>query len=136
VGAARPHAAPRQFNIELAPDTFAKPAEVKPPPPFKFVETNPDAPENTPDKTQNFAARNTQAAQEKPAEKNDSDRPTTQGKKDFDTTQIVSGQLTKPVEHMEAVPEVVTPPQEQKVAKLKAEQNPLSVWPPSAPAAA
>jgi hypothetical protein len=119
-----PNPAAKQFNIEIAPEMFAKPEAPKPQP-FKFVETNPDAPENVPDKTQNFAARNTQAAQEKPAEKNDSDRPTTEGQKDVDTTQIVSGQLTKPVEHQEAVPEIEHPPQEQKVATLKAEQNPL-----------
>jgi hypothetical protein len=123
VGAARPQATAKQFNIELAPDTFAKAPE-KPPQPFKFVETNPDAPENTPDKTMNFAARNTQAAQEEPAEKESSDRPATTGKKEFEA--IVSGQLTKPVEHVEAVPETPTPPQEAKVATLKAEQNPLS----------
>src|SRR4051812_6935930 len=113
-GTARPHATPRQFNINLAPDTFVKTPVAKPPPP-KFVETNPDAPENTPDKTPNFAAKNTQVAQEKPVE-NNSDRPSTEGKKDADTTQIISGQLSKPVEHMEAVPEVETPPQEAKVA--------------------
>lgn len=122
---AKPQSAAKQFNIELTPESFAKPEPAKPaPPPFKFVETNPDAPENTPDKTQNFSDRNTQVAQEKPSDKV-SDRPTTEGKKDFDTTQIISGQLTKPVEHIEAVPDP-TPPQEQKVATIKAEQNPLS----------
>ena len=60
----RPHAAPRTFSIELAPDTFTKPEP--PPPPMRFVETNPDAPENVPDKTNNFAAQNQQVAQEKP----------------------------------------------------------------------
>jgi hypothetical protein len=121
----RPNAASKQFNIEMAPDTFDQKVVPKPPPPQKFVEANPDAPENTPDKTNNFAARNQQVAQEKPTPDGASDRPATEGKKDVDTTQIVSGQLSKPIEHQEAVPEVNTPPQEAKVALPRAEQNPL-----------
>ncbi len=62
----RPHAAAKQFNINIAADTFLKPPPEPKPQPFKFVETNPDAPENIPDKTNNFAAQNQQAAQEKP----------------------------------------------------------------------
>lgn len=123
--AARPHASPREFSIELAPETFAKPAP-KPSQPFKFVETNPDAPENVPDKTNNFAAQNQQVAQEKPTPDGKSDRPALEGKKDFDSTQIVTGQLAKPVEQVEAVPETPTPPREATVAKAKAEQNPLA----------
>ncbi|MBL9201512.1 MAG: hypothetical protein JNL39_13470, partial [Opitutaceae bacterium] len=71
--AARPHSAGREFNIELAPEQFTKPQE--PPPPQRFVETNPEAPENTPDKTNNFAAQNQQVAQEKPTPDGKSDRP-------------------------------------------------------------
>lgn len=113
-----------EFNIEITPDSFAKP-EPKPPP-NKFVETNPDAPENEPDKTTNFAARNQQVAQEKPTPDGKSDRPELEGKKDFDSTQIVSGQLSKPVEQEETPPAVETPPQPQTVAAPKLEQNPLS----------
>ncbi|MSU24449.1 MAG: hypothetical protein EXS32_11570 [Opitutus sp.] len=115
----------RQFNIEMAPDTFVKP---KPKPePFKFVETNPDAPNNTPDKTNNFAAQNQQVAQEKPTPEGKNDRPALEGKKDFQSTQIVSGQLSQPIEQVEAVP----PPTEAKVAETtvaapKQEQNPLA----------
>ena len=115
----------REFSIELAPDTFTKPPE-KPANPDKFVETNPDAPENIPDQTQNFSDRNTQVAQEKPTPDGKSDRPATEGKKDFETTQIVSGRLTNPIEHMEAVPPAPeTPPVERPAAAVKAEQNPL-----------
>ncbi len=121
----RPSAAGKQFNIELAPDTFAK-APPKPVDPFKFVETNPDAPENTPDKTQNFSDRNQQVAQEKPAPTDlKSDRPETAGKKDFESNQIVSGRLIKPVQEAEAVPEIVTPPTPPTEATPRAEQNPL-----------
>ena len=122
----RPKPVGHDFNIELAPEIFNKPL-AKPKDPFKFVETNPEAPENTPDKTNNFAAQNQQVAQEKPTPDGKSDRPATEGKKDFESTQIVSGRLTKPIEHMEAVPPPMeVPPAEQVVAAARAEQNPLS----------
>lgn len=122
----RPKPVGHDFNIELAPEIFNKPL-AKPKDPFKFVETNPEAPENTPDKTNNFAAQNQQVAQEKPTPDGKSDRPATEGKKDFESTQIVSGRLTKPIEHMEAVPPPMeVPPAEQVVAATRAEQNPLS----------
>ena len=125
-GAIRPHAAGREFNIELAPETFGK-APVKPKDPFKFVETNPDAPENTPDRTNNFAAQNQQVAQEKPTPAGKSDRPAMEGKKDFESNQIVSGRLSKPVEHLEALPPPLdVPAAEQVVAAPRAEQTPFS----------
>lgn len=122
----RPKAAGREFNIEFAPDVFPKPT-AKPKDPFKFVETNPEAPENTPDKTNNFGAQNQQVAQEKPTPEGKSDRPATEGKKDFESNQIVSGRLSTPLEHVEAVPPpAAVPPADQPVAAARAEQNPLS----------
>ena len=122
---ARPHATPRTFNIEIAPNTFQKPAPK--PPPMKFVETNPDAPENTPDKTNNFAAQNQQVAQEKPTPDGKSDMPALEGQKEIQTNQIVTGHLSPPIEHMEAVPPPLdTPVAEKLVAASKQEQNPLS----------
>lgn len=117
----------REFNIELTPEEPLLKPQPKPKDPFKFVETNPDAPENIPDKTNNFAAQNQQAAQEKPDPTGKSDRAATEGKKDFESNQIVSGRLTQPIEHMEAQP----PPSalqeaERTVAPPKAEQNPLA----------
>ena len=121
---ARARARAREFNIEIAPETFAKPV-AKPPLPNRFVEANPDAPENTPDKTRNFAARNQQVAQEKPTPDGKSDMPALEGRKDMSNTQIVSGQLSKPVEHIEASEPLPTPA-EPKTAVPKAEQNPLT----------
>ena len=122
----RPHSSTRQFNIVLTPDTFARPAP-KPPAPKQFVETNPDAPENIPDKTNNFGAQNQQVAQVKPSAKSsdESERPAMEGKKDFQSTQIVSGQLEKhrPVVPVAPAPETaVTPPSH---SAPRAEQNPL-----------
>lgn len=115
--------AAQQFNIELAPEEFTKPTPA--PPPNRFVETNPDAPTNEPDRTTNFGAHSQQAAQEKPTPDGRSDRPATEGKKDADTTQIVSGRLTNPLEEMQAVPALPTPPTAATTPAQRAEQNPL-----------
>ncbi len=84
--------ADRTFELQLAPDAFAPPK----PPPLKFVESNPNAPENIPDKTNNFAAQNQQVAQEKPAPDHKSDAPALKGDKDPDATAIVTGQMAEP----------------------------------------
>src|SRR5688572_16859846 len=127
-GAVRPHATPREFNIQIDPETLTK-AHEKQKDPFKFVETNPEAPENIPDKTENFAAQNQQAAQEKPTPDGKSDRPATEGKKDFESNQIVSGRLVQPIERIEALPpppEVAPPVEAPPVPTPRAEQVPLS----------
>ena len=120
----RPHANPRTFSIEIAPDTFKVPP--KPKPPMKFVETNPDAPENVPDNTNNFAARNQQVAQEKPTPNGKSDRPAMEGQKEIHSTQIVTGQLIKPQEQTPVPPEPVAKPIESKLMAPKLEQSPLT----------
>jgi hypothetical protein len=126
VSGVRPQSTPREYSIEINPEVLAKPKE-QPIDPNKFVETNPDAPENIPDKTNNFAAQNQQAAQEKPNPDGKSDHAATQGKKDFESNQIVSGRLTTPMERLEALPAPTeTPPAETPVAAPRAEQNPLA----------
>jgi hypothetical protein len=123
--AARPLATPRQFSIDLAPDAFVP----KVPPvksPMKFVETNPDAPDNVPDKTNNFAAQNQQVAQPKPTPAGTNDHPALTGQKDIKSSQIVSGQLSKPVEQTPIPPTTETPPKESQVTTTRPEQNPLS----------
>jgi hypothetical protein len=111
----QPH--PRQFNIELTPQAVKQP----PPPPNRFVETNPDAPANIPDKTRNFAAQNQQAAQEKPNPNGHSDHAATEGRKDIDSTQIVDGTLNKE----KPIPSAPAPSQASQAAPQR-EQNPLS----------
>jgi len=112
------------YSIQLTDDP-APPPEKKPPP-DRFVETNPDAPENTPDKTRNFAARNQQVAQEKPTEDGKSDTPALDGKKPGEVTQIVNGQLNTteqpPPPAPPPLPEAPPTP-EQEVARR--EQIPL-----------
>lgn len=120
----RPHASARQFNIEIAPETFARPTPK--PPPQQFVETNPNAPENVPDKTNNFAAQNQQVAQEKPTPNGKSERPAMEGQKDIHSTQIVSGTLERPVPQTSVPPEPETPPTQTTQTPPRLEQNPLS----------
>lgn len=120
----RPHSSNRQFNIEIAPETFARPLP-KPPPPKQFVETNPDAPENTPDKTNNFSSQNQQVAQEKPTPNGKSERPAMEGKKDFQSTQIVDGTLHKQMDPVPAAPPVPDTPTPPTPSVPRAEQNPL-----------
>ncbi len=116
-----------QFDIELAPDEFPLQVPEKPPAPFKFVETNPDAPDNVPDKTDNFGAQNQQVAQEKPSEEeSDTDRPAMEGKQDFESNQIVSGRLAPPSPPSPSAPPVEEAPTVVNEATPRAQQNPLS----------
>lgn len=121
----RPHSSQQQFNIEIAPDTFVPQAPPKPPPPFRFVETNPAAPDNAPDKTENFSDRNQQVAQEKPTPDGKSDRPALEGRTDVQSTQIVDGRLTTPVDAAQLAPMVEAQPKQPAEAPRLA-QNPLS----------
>lgn len=117
-----------RFDINIVPDQFIMPRKPQPPPP-KFVETNPDAPENMPSaNTSNFAARNQQSAQEKPDPNANGDHAATEGKKDFESTQVVSGQLTPPTE---APPPEPPPTPEvaqalEKAAEARKAENPLA----------
>jgi hypothetical protein len=99
--------AQRQFNIELAPEAFMP--LPKPPPPNKYVEANPNAPDIIPDKTNNFSSKNQQLAQEKPQLDQHNDKPKLEGKKDIESNQTVSGQLTKPMDSVPVVQSTETP---------------------------
>ena len=124
--APRPTGSTQNFNIEMAPEEFVNLKPPAPTPPQKFVETNPDAPENIPDKTNNFGAQNQQAAQEQPAKKTGGDRPEMEGRKDIESTQIVTGQLHEPTPPAPSAPPVpVAPVAAQPTPQARREQNPL-----------
>lgn len=76
--------------------TFMLADEPVPPRPQRFVEVNPDAPENDPGKTDNFGARNQQAAQPEPG-KDHNDRGKTTGEVETSTA-IVTGSRQQPNE--------------------------------------
>jgi len=76
--------------------TFLLADDTPPVLPNRFVEVNPEAPENDPGKTNNFGARNQQAAQPVPGSDH-SDRPKTSGELE-ESTAIVTGSREQPVE--------------------------------------
>lgn len=84
----------RMFDINIMPDEM---------PPVNFVEANPDAPDNPPDETENFADRNQQLAQEEPAAEL-GDMPSTVGLDDVESTAIVSGDGAEPLPPTAAAP--------------------------------
>jgi hypothetical protein len=118
-----PRPRPKDRNIELPLDMFLP----KPPAPKqlpRFVEANPNAPENIPDKTNNISDRNQQVAQEKPTPNGKNDMPALEGRKDIQSTQIVSGQLVQPDRTVPAPPQMTAPP--KPPAAPRREQNPYS----------
>lgn len=93
------------FDFELTDAVRPEEAERNP---FRFVETNPDAPENEPDKTENFSNRNQQSAQlEAPKELDPLRRPTIANAQDKiqNDMSIVTGDLAEPQTGAAARPE-------------------------------
>ena len=123
IAVARPNQA-KSFDFDLTP-----PPEPKQDP-LKFVETNPDAPENTPDNTANFSNRNQQSAQKEAAkEKDPENRPSVKGQDEIkNDSAIVTGDLSKPQQGAAAAPEITKTDSEKQQEELKAraEQTPLS----------
>jgi hypothetical protein len=120
-----PRARPKEKNLEIPLEMFLppKPAQKQLP---RFVETNPNAPENIPDKTNNISDRNQQVAQEKPTPNGKSDMPAQEGKKDFQSTQIVDGRLSQP-DRTPPVPQQVTAaPKPPSPAAPRLAQTPVS----------
>ncbi len=107
----------KSFDIELANPVTPPPQ----PKPLQFVETNPDAPENEPDKTANFSNRNQQSAQlEKPKELDPENRPSVEGQDKIKSDAIVSGDMSKPQLGSAARPESTqTDQSEQQEQKLR-----------------
>ena len=122
----RPHVTPRPFNLQISPNARISARPPPKPAPPKFVETNPNAPENIPDKTANLSNRNQQVAQEKPTPNGKSDHPALEGRKDVQSTQIVSGQLSKPQEAPPVEAHVTPPRTPNLAAPPRLEQNTLA----------
>lgn len=115
---------PDPFEIELGPEYTEA---VEEPDPFKFVEVNPDAPENEPDKTDNFSSQNQQAAQEEESPDMSGDRPAMEGQTEIESERIVSGQLAPIVPPLpSALPQEETASSEKQATPARREQIPLS----------
>jgi hypothetical protein len=106
------------------------PVQEKPRNPFQFVETNPDAPANEPDKTDNFSNRNQQAAQQvAPKEIDPLRRPSITDAQDKikNDTAVVSGDMSPPQVGAAPMPESTQNAEmDQKEQKLRMEQTPLN----------
>lgn len=116
----------KTFDFELAPSEVPE----KERNPFQFVETNPDAPANEPDKTDNFSNRNQQSAQlEKPKELDPERRPSITNAQDKikNESSIVTGDMAEPQLGAAAMPESITTAEmEQLAQQLRMQQVPLS----------
>jgi hypothetical protein len=115
------------FDIELAPDAFEAP---EPPPPQRFVEINPDAPDNAPDESRNFGAQNQQVAQEVPDPDGQSDAPAVEGQNEIESTAIVSGSRNEEPAEITSVqppsPEVMQEIEQALQEAARQAQDPLS----------
>ncbi len=81
-----------------------------------YTQTNPDVPDNIPDDSDNFAARNQQAAQEELPDELDSDnRPSSESDDNIETDQFISGDLE--------LPELAPPPSPAQEAQEQTEQQ-------------
>ena len=116
---------PKPKEIEIPLSAFLPPPP-QPKSPPKFVEANPNAPENTPDHTDNFSDRNQQVAQEKPTPNGHNDHPALEGKKDFHSSQIVDGRLDKPQQEAPPITQPAAQPKAAQAATERREQNPLA----------
>jgi hypothetical protein len=114
----------KSFDFQLDPGLTEEAKK-----PFNFVETNSAAPENTPDKTNNFSNRNQQSAQEIAAKEKDlQNRPSVKGQDVIkDASAIVSGDMAPP-----QLPTAPVPPdakdtkQDLTEQKARAELTPLN----------
>jgi hypothetical protein len=116
----------KDFDFQLAEDV----PDARQPDPYRFVETNPDAPENEPDKTVNISNRNQQSAQEeKPAALDPENRPSIKGRDDIlNDSAIVSGDMARPQDGAAAalLRAALEGRQPQAAQQARAEQVPLS----------
>ncbi len=114
----------KYVDFQLAP----LPAEEVKPDPMKFVETNPEAPANEPDKTANFSNRNQQTAQEVAATVIDPEkRPSVKGRDDPNHNEaIVAGDMAKPQDAVAAANTPEAQAEEHPAQQAREAQVPLS----------
>lgn len=109
----------RAFEIELSPELFDL-APVVPLEPPRFVEVNPEAPENPPDETPFFGMQNQQVAQPVPTPDSESDTPAVDTEDDTEgATALVRGNRNEPQ----------PPPASEQLAQLFTPPTPPSLVP-------
>jgi len=92
---------------------------------MRFVQTNPDVPQNEPDTERNFASRNQQAAQEDPDPLSDDDLPTLDGEME-ESNQIIEGDLEEPIPEYPPPSRRENPQQNQPREESAGEERPAS----------
>ncbi|MGH8017319.1 MAG: hypothetical protein ACREIA_03375 [Opitutaceae bacterium] len=111
----------QEFDIQLVEPE----EEEEEPEQQQFVETNQAAPENAPDETDNFSARDQQAANETEPEELSEDRtPAREGEDDVPFDKMLSGELTEPQVSPPPAPEQPAV-QEQTQPSAPQRQDPL-----------
>jgi hypothetical protein len=119
--------ASKEFQVEFSPVVDPVPVPAAPEPPRvqlpQFVEANPNAPDNAPDKIDLVAAQNQQVAQLLPTPKGQSDAPASKGDPSTDSTVLVEGR------HSESRPASV---QAQTPPAPKPQPTPAPSTPPPA----
>lgn len=110
------------INLERLPEAEVRPDKMK------YVETNPDAPANEPDKTINVSNRNQQTAQEVAATEIDPEkRPSIKGDDRMEGNEaIVAGDHAKPQDAAAAAMSADQQAEERIEQQARAEQVPLS----------
>ena len=110
------------FQLERLPEAEVQPDKMK------FVETNPDAPANEPDKTANVSNRNQQTAQEVAATEIDPEkRPSVKGDEKMENNAaIVAGDHTQPQDAAAAANSSEKQAEEHAAQQARAEQIPIS----------
>lgn len=112
--------ASKELQVELSP--VVVPVAALPEPPRvqlpQFVEANPNAPDNAPDKTDLVAAQNQQVAQLLPTPKGQSDAPASKGDPSTHSSVLVDGQLSESRPASVQVPTPTAPKPQPAPAEL------------------
>lgn len=114
---------PQELDLVLTPFEEPEPEDLH------YVETNQAAPENRPDQTKAFSARDQQAANEVEPEEMSTDRtPAREGDDDLPFDKAFTGDLNPPLDVMPApeLPETAESNPQQTEASSPFEQNPLA----------
>jgi hypothetical protein len=122
----RPRRPPLEIILQEEPEPIREP---------RYVTTNPDAPDNEPDETDAFSARNQQAANPEPAPQLSPDlSPARPGETETPFDQFISGSVQPPeLEVVQAPPQEQPPAPEQQMQpeSRPAEQIPMAGVEPS-----
>ncbi len=121
LGSTEPETGSSELEFDLAPPEEDEQPEPEP----RFVETNREAPDNIPDDTADFSARNQQAANPEPPKELSADQtPAREGETDVPDDRIFAGSL-EPVVDTTPAPEQTSPQSEPLPPSRPERRDPL-----------